>query len=235
MSSRISHRRVVGGTSTAAGGLRARPDLRERPSIARRLPGKTPAAVEAAICQLRQDRKLGPRRLGPLLNRALIEYRDDLVRSRTQTVNRLHVLLAQSCPRAPQPTSPPTLRVRPRQLLARTHRQIAVDLVAEIRRLDRRLNAAGDAISSAVVASGCTLTQLYGVGDIVADILLPRTGPVSRFASPAHFASFSGVAPIEVSSGDVVGHRSARRWWARTTRPGTAERRYRGRRPLRAG
>jgi transposase len=37
--------------------------LHDRPSTARRLPGKTPPTVEAAICQLRQDRKLGPRRL----------------------------------------------------------------------------------------------------------------------------------------------------------------------------
>jgi transposase InsO family protein len=41
--------------------------LLDRPSVARRLPGKTPAEVEAQVCRLRTERKLGPRRLGPLL------------------------------------------------------------------------------------------------------------------------------------------------------------------------
>jgi transposase len=41
--------------------------LHDRPSTAHHLPRKTPPTVEAAICQLRQDRKLGPRRLAPLL------------------------------------------------------------------------------------------------------------------------------------------------------------------------
>ncbi|MBP1782074.1 transposase [Micromonospora sp. HB375] len=99
--------------------------------------------------------------------------------------------------------------MRPREMLARTQRQIAVDLVAEIRRPDRRISAAGDAITAAVAAAGSTPTRLYGVGDIVAAIVLARTGSVSRFASSAHFASFAGVAPIEVSSGDVVRPTSA--------------------------
>ncbi|MFG3301518.1 IS110 family transposase [Micromonospora chersina] len=148
--------------------------------------------------------------------RALTEHREDLVRTRTQTVNRLHVLLAQLLPAGAAANltadSAATLlrTVRPRELLARTQRQIAVDLVAEIRRLDRRISAAGGAITAAVAAAGSTLTRLYGVGDIVAAIVLARTGSVSRFASSAHFASFAGVAPIEVSSGDVVRHRLSR-------------------------
>jgi len=34
--------------------------------------------------------------------RALVEHRDDLVRARTQTVNRLHALLTHSFPPAPR-------------------------------------------------------------------------------------------------------------------------------------
>uniref|UniRef100_UPI0037BE35BA transposase n=1 Tax=Jatrophihabitans lederbergiae TaxID=3075547 RepID=UPI0037BE35BA len=40
--------------------------------------------------------------------------------------------------------------------------------------------------------------------------ILARTGAVSRFPSAAAFASYCGVAPIEVSSGDVVRHRLSR-------------------------
>jgi transposase InsO family protein len=42
--------------------------LHDRPSTAHRLPAKTPAELETQICVLRQDRKLGPRRLAGLLN-----------------------------------------------------------------------------------------------------------------------------------------------------------------------
>jgi transposase len=100
--------------------------------------------------------------------------------------------------------------VRPRDLLARAHRQVAVDLVVEIRRLDRRVTAADKAIKDALTASGSALTGLYGVGDIVAATVLARVGTASRFPSAAHFASFAGVAPVEVSSGDVVRHRLCR-------------------------
>lgn len=51
------------------------------------------------------------------------------------------------------------------------------------------------------------LTNLYGIGDILAAKILSRTGAISRFRSAAAFASFAGVAPIEVSSGEVVRHR----------------------------
>jgi transposase InsO family protein len=44
--------------------------LLDRPSRARRLPGKTPAVVEAQILALRAARKLGPARIGPLVGRA---------------------------------------------------------------------------------------------------------------------------------------------------------------------
>ena len=61
-----------------------------------------------------------------------------------------------------------------------------------------------------MTASGSTLTDLLGIGDVVAAKILARTGPISRFRSPSAFASFCGVAPIEVSSGDVVRHRISR-------------------------
>jgi transposase len=148
--------------------------------------------------------------------RVLTDHREDLVRARTQAVNRLHVLLTHLTPagladRLTADAAAALLRtVRGRTPLSRAHRQVAVDLVAEIRRLDRRITAADKAIKDAVTASGSALTGLYGVGDIVAAIVLARAGTAGRFPSAAHFASFAGVAPIEVSSGDVVRHRLCR-------------------------
>jgi transposase len=92
--------------------------------------------------------------------RTLSEHRDDLVRTRTQTVNRLHALLAQLVPaglprRLTAEAAATALRsIRPRAVLARTLRQVAVDLLGEVRRLDRRITEATATLSAVVAASG---------------------------------------------------------------------------------
>jgi Transposase and inactivated derivatives len=148
--------------------------------------------------------------------RALTEHRDDLVRARTQTLNRLHALLAQLIP-AGMPrglnaeiAAAALRRVRPRTGLGRTLRGLAVDLLAELRRLDRRVAAVTEQLTAAVADTRSTLTELRGIGVLIAAKILSRTGPVTRFRSAAAFASFCGVAPIEVSSGDVQRHRLSR-------------------------
>jgi transposase len=76
-------------------------------------------------------------------------------------------------------------RVRPRNILGRTLRTIAVDMVAELRRLDRRIAEATQTLKDAVTASGTTLTDLLGIGDVVAAKILTRTGSTTRFPSQA--------------------------------------------------
>jgi transposase len=148
--------------------------------------------------------------------RALVEHRDDLVKTRTQTINRLHGLLTQLIPAgAPTALNADTaaglLRtVRPRTPLLRTLRALASDLITEIRRLDRRITATATEITTAVQDSGSTLTQLHGIGNLLAGKILARVGDINRFRSAAAFASYTGTAPIEVSSGDVVRHRLSR-------------------------
>ena len=138
--------------------------------------------------------------------RALTEHRDDLVRTRTQLVNRPHALLVKLVPSGlprglTAASAAETLqRIRPRDTLGRTLRRLAVELVGELRRLDPRIADTTQTLSDAVAASGTTLTGLLGVGDVVAAKILARTGPISRFPSAAAFASFCGLAPIEVSS-----------------------------------
>lgn len=71
------------------------------------------------------------------------ERRDDLVRTRTQTVNRLHaIMLLLVVGGAPRNLTADTaaallLRVRPSKSSAATRRLIAADLVNEISRLDK--------------------------------------------------------------------------------------------------
>jgi transposase len=148
--------------------------------------------------------------------RALTEHRDDLVKTRTQTVNRLHVLLAYLIAGGAQTglsadqAADMLRRVRPRDVLGATRRRLAVELVGEVRRLDQRIAAAGEQITSAVGESGTTLTELFGIGGMLAGKILARVGSIHRFVSAAAFASYTGTAPIAVSSGDVVRHRLSR-------------------------
>jgi transposase len=100
--------------------------------------------------------------------------------------------------------------VRPRDPAAKTLRALAMDLVSEVRQLDRRIAKAANDIQMAVSASRTTLTDLHGLGALTAGKILGRVGAVSRFRSAAAFASYTGTAPIEVSSGEVVRHRLSR-------------------------
>jgi len=62
-----------------------------------------------------------------------------------------------------------------------------------------------------VATANTALTDLFGVGPVVAAMAIGYAGDVRRFRSRNHFASYTGTAPIEVSSGGRVVHRLSRR------------------------
>ena len=68
-------------------------------------------------------------------------------------------------------------------------------------------------IRAAVAASATTLTEIFGIGDVLAATLLGHTGDVRRFATAEKFAAYNGTAPIEWSSGNPKRptHRLSRR------------------------
>jgi transposase len=78
-----------------------------------------------------------------------------------------------------------------------------------VRALERRIAELDKHIGVEVEASGTTLTEIFGVGPILAAKIVGIVGNVARFPSKAHFASYAGVAPIArpQSSGEVVRHR----------------------------
>ena len=91
-----------------------------------------------------------------------------------------------------------------------TPRQLAVDLVADLRALDRRITAVEERLRHAVTQSATTLIELFGIGPILAAKLLGEVGDIGRFPTRHHFAAHNGTAPIEASSGEVVRHRLSR-------------------------
>lgn len=147
----------------------------------------------------------------------LSERRAQLVAGRTQTVSRLHTLLrclvpggAKRCLTVAQART--VLRdVRPTSEIERQRKTLARELVAEMHVLEGRIKRVEHQIKSAVDASGSTLTEIAGVGPVLAAKILGIVGDATRFENRAHFASYAGVSPIEASSGAHVRHRLNRR------------------------
>jgi transposase len=86
-------------------------------------------------------------------------------------------------------------------------KRIAHDLLATLRRLEREITASKTRLAVAVEASGTTLTDIYGVGPVVAGLLIGYTGDIARFPTRHHYAAYNGTAPIEASSGQKKRHR----------------------------
>jgi transposase len=83
--------------------------------------------------------------------------------------------------------------------------------LAEVQQLDAQLKESHRRIRTAVKISGTTLTDLFGVGPVIACYLIGFTGDVRRFASRDQFAAYNGTAPVERSSGGRVVHRLSQR------------------------
>jgi len=145
--------------------------------------------------------------------RLLSERREDLVAERTRTLNRLHGLLRDLVPggvagalsthRAAR-----ILRgIRPQGASDRLRRRLASEVLRDVKTLDRKIADLNGRIEAEVEASGTTLTEIFGIGPILAAKIMGTVGNVERFPTKAHFASYSGAAPVEASSGEVVRHR----------------------------
>ncbi len=85
--------------------------------------------------------------------------------------------------------------------IAAARHELAVDLVADLERLRVQRCEARQRIATAVTASKTTLTELFGVGPIVAATVIGDVGDIVRFPTRDRFAAYNGTAPIEVSSG----------------------------------
>ena len=77
--------------------------------------------------------------------------------------------------------------------------------------LDRKIKAVDERIDrGGRRAPAPRLTDIVGVGPVTAATILGEVGDVARFATADHFASYTGTAPIEASSGESIRHRLSR-------------------------
>ena len=149
--------------------------------------------------------------------RLLTDRRDELAKLRVQTVNRLHRLLTELIPGGANKRDLSALQakrllatVKPRSLLRKTIRRMAVEEVADLVAVDAKLKAIKKELKAAVLARGSHLMDLFGVGPAVAARVLADVGDVARFPDRNHFASWTGTAPLDASSGEQIRHRLSR-------------------------
>ena len=84
---------------------------------------------------------------------------------------------------------------------------LARDLLVELRRHDRDLDELATRIRTAVDASGTTVTDVHGIGPIMAAYILGHTRDIARFKDAGHYARYNGTAPISASTSARNEHR----------------------------
>ena len=148
--------------------------------------------------------------------RLLVDRRDELARTRTQTINRLHRLLLELVPgggkRFLTAAQARALldSVAPTDVAGQVRHQLAAELLCEIVVLDKKMNDSDKTLRKAVAATGTGLLDLYGIGPASAARILGDVADVARFATRARFASWNGTAPLDASSGNQERHRLSR-------------------------
>jgi transposase len=141
----------------------------------------------------------------------------DLSRARNQVACRLHAVLCELVPggfgkeiTAGQAASLLEC-TRPSDAVAQARYELAAEFVEDLRRLDAQLRDTKKKLAAAVQAAGTSVTEIFGVGPVIATTVIGAVGQVSRFATRDRFASYNGTAPVEVSSGGRRIHRLSRR------------------------
>ena len=141
----------------------------------------------------------------------------DLGRTRTQVACRLHAVLCELVPGGicKQITAGKAARVlesiEPAGAVALARCELAAAFPGDLRRIDAQMRGTKKKLALVVRASGTTLTEIFGVGPVIAATMIGYVADASRFPSRDNFAAYNGTAPIEVSSGNRKIYRLSRR------------------------
>jgi transposase len=132
----------------------------------------------------------------------------DLGRAKNQVACRLHAVLCELVPGGvpEEITAAHAARIlqsaTPSGTAGQARRDLAAELLEDMRRLDAQMRQSKKKLATAVKASGTSLTGIFGVGPVIAATVIGDVADVARFATRDRFAAYNGTAPIEVSSGN---------------------------------
>ncbi len=172
-------------------------DARSVAIVALRQPGLRVVTVEDHVAVLRM----------------LAKRHKQLASLKTQAAARLHASLAALIPggmgkeMVVRQASELLRRIRPATMVEEERKRIARQHLADLRRLEKEIKASKVRLATAVEATGTTLVDIYGVGPVVAGLLIGYSGDLSRFPTRHHYATYNGTAPIDASSGAKKRHR----------------------------
>jgi transposase len=94
--------------------------------------------------------------------------------------------------------------VRPRDEVGKVRKALALDQLADLVAIDKRLKDIGTQIKTVIAETHTSVTDVRGVGPVVAAIVIGEVRDVSRFPTKHHFASYNGTAPTTWgSAGDA--------------------------------
>ena len=148
--------------------------------------------------------------------RILSDRREALSRRRVQIVGRLQALLAELLPGQAKKdiTALQAKRmlasVRPRDVAGKVRRRTAAEEITELVAVDAKIKKVTAELKAMVKTRGSRLTDIHGVGPVVAARILADVGDVARSADRNRFASWTGTAPLDASSGEQNRHRLSR-------------------------
>jgi transposase len=141
----------------------------------------------------------------------LVDRRDDLVKHRTATTNRLLWRVHELEPAWAPKTKSLGLAKHQQILASRLEAvpgvvaELARDELVDIIELTTRINDLERRITKLVAHAAPTLLAMPGVGALTAAKLVGEAAGVTRFKSEAAFARHAGIAPIPVWSGNTKG------------------------------
>lgn len=149
--------------------------------------------------------------------RLLAKRNTDIGDQRTRLVGRMHALLVELAPGGiakeinASDVDAFLEQLGPASPVEQLRYDLAVELLDDIRRLDVQLKASHKRIRSAIAASSTSLTDVFGIGPVLAAMLIGYTGDIARFRTRDHYAAYNGTAPVEFSSGGRIVHRVSTR------------------------
>ena len=152
------------------------------------------AALHSDVHEVRVDERAETLRL-------LAKRRDELVGLRIQAVCRIHrelqILIPGGASRHLSAAKAKALlaSVRPRDEVGKVRKALVLDQVADLVSIDKRITDVTAQIKAVVASTPTSITDVRGVGPVVAAIVLGEVRDVSRFPTKHHFASYNGTAP----------------------------------------
>jgi transposase len=141
----------------------------------------------------------------------------DLSVARTQVACRLHAVLCELIPGGVSGQIRAAAAARlledfePEGAVTAARYELAREFLDDLLRIDEQIRSIKNRLVAVVAASKTTLSQVYGVGPVVAATVIGEVVDATRFASRDRFAAYNGTAPIEVSSGPKKLYRLSRR------------------------